>query len=558
MPPSRRTRSRGTTRRSVLSYRPLYPTTVARWRHSDRLDRTGKDDVSHEQHSDPTRDPQRLAGLMEDAPVFLAILTGPEHVFVSINRQYRTLLGRRDPIGLPVREAVPEVTGQGFFELLDGVYATGEPFVGTELPITLARGDAGAREAAYVTFVYQPTRDATGAIDGILATGYEVTEQVRARTAAQAAAALAEAERLYLATVLEQLPVGVIIATVPTGAIRHYNARAEALLGHPLIRVDTVDGYAQYGAIHPDGTPYAPAEHPMVRAVRDGETILEEETLYRRGDGRIITLGVSVAPVRDADGAVSMAVAAFSDLTPLKDLERTRETFLAAVAHDLKTPLTTIRGLAQLLQRGAERGRLPDAATLIARLGQIVAATGRANTLVEEQLDLARVQVGQPLTMERQPGELATIVRRAVEELQPPSGRVRVESAATALPGRFDPVRLERAVGNLVANALKYSPGGEPVLVRLGAAGRDEAGIPWATLTVADRGVGIPADDLPRLGEHFFRGSNVIGQIGGTGLGLASARAIVTAHGGTLALTSVEGVGTTATVRLPLDPPPPQ
>lgn len=350
--------------------------------------------MSHERYPDPARDPRRLADLMDESPVFLAILAGPEHIFVSANRNYRALIGGRDPVGQPVREALPEVAGQGFFELLDGVYTTGTPFVGTALPITLARGAAGAPEEAYVTFVYQPTRDAAGAIDGILATGYEVTEQVRARTAAQAAAALAEAERAYLATVLEQLPVGVIIAAVPAGGIRHYNARAEALLGHPLIPVDGLDDYAEYGVIHPDGSPYQPAEHQRVRAVTDGETILEAETLYRRGDGRIISLNVSVTPVRDADGTVTTAVVAFSDLTPLKELERTRETFLAAVAHDLKTPLTAIRGLAQLLQRGAERGRIPDAATLATRLGQIVAATGRANALVEEQLDLARVRAG--------------------------------------------------------------------------------------------------------------------------------------------------------------------
>ena len=514
--------------------------------------------MSHDQHPDPTRDPRRLAGLLEDAPVFLALLTGPEHVFVSANRQYRTLIGGRDPVGKSVRAALPEIAGQGFYELLDGVYASGTPFTGTELPALLARGAAGALEEAYVTFAYQPTRDAAGAIDGILVTGYEVTEQVRARIAAQEAAERAEAERAYLAAVLAQLPVGVIIAAIPAGNIRHYNARAEALLGHPLIRVDGVDDYAAYGAVHPDGSPYQPAEHPMVRAVVDGETILEEELLYRRGDGRIISLNVSVAPVHDAAGVATAAVAAFSDLTPLKELERTRETFLAAVAHDLKTPLTTIRGLAQLLQRGAERGRIPDATTLATRLGQVVAATGRANALVEEQLDLARVRAGQALTMERQPDELTAIVGRTVAELQTADGRVRLEPAATALPGQFDRLRLERAIGNLIANALKYSPGGEPIIVRLLTDGSGAAGDHWATLTVADRGVGIPAEDMPRLGEHFFRGSNVVGRIGGTGLGLASAREIVTAHGGTLTLASAVGAGTTVTIRLPLDPPAPR
>jgi len=391
---------------------------------ADRDDQQGNGDVSHERYPDPARDPHRLAGLMEDAPVFLAILAGPEHTFVSANRQYRALLGARDLIGKSMREAMPEAAHQGFFELLDGIYVTGTPFIGTVLPIMLARGEAGALEEIHVSFVYQPTRDEAGAIDGILATGYEVAEQVRARTAAQAAADAAEAERAYLATVLEQLPIGVIIAAVPAGTIRHYNARAEAILGHPLIPVDGPADYAEYGTIHPDGSPYQPAEHPLVRAVTGGETIREEETLYRRGDGQIITLNVNVVPVRDADGTVTTAVAAFSDLTPLKELERTRETFLAAIAHDLKTPLTTIRSLAQLLQRGVEHGRPPDAATLAARLGQIVAATERANALVEEQLDPARVRVGQALAMERRPNDLVAIVRRTVEEQQTAGGYI--------------------------------------------------------------------------------------------------------------------------------------
>jgi len=160
--------------------------------------------------------------------------------------------------------------------------------------------------------------------------------------------------------------------------------------------------------------------------------------------------------------------------------------------------------------------------------------------------------------MERRPTDLAALVRRTVEEQQTTDRRLRLEPAATTLPGQLNQLRLERAVGNLISNALKYSPGGAPVLVRLVAEGADEVGTPWAALTIADRGVGIPADDLPHLGEHFYRGGNVAGRIGGTGLGLASAREIVMAHGGALAIASVEGIGTTVTVRLPLDPPPPQ
>lgn len=506
--------------------------------------------MSNELKPDPARDPLRLATLMEEAPVFLAILAGPEHTFVSANRNYRALIGGRDPLGLTVREALPEIAGQGFFELLDNVYNTGIPFVGTAVPVSLARGDEGTLEEVYLSFVYQPTHDAAGAIDGVLVTGYEVTAQVRAQEAAQVAAEVAEAERAYLEAVLAQLPAGVIIATVPEGRILHYNARAEALLGHPVIPVERPEGYVQYGVIHADDTPYRPEEHPLVRAVVGGETILEEETRYRRGDGEIISLSVNAAPVRNANGSVTTAVAAFSDLTLLKELERTRETFLAAVAHDLKTPLTTIRGLAQLLLRGVARGRIPEAATLAARLEQIVAATDRAAAMVGEQLDLARVRAGQALVLERRAADLSAIVRRVVEEQQTAEARIQLTIAAPSLPGDFDPPRLERAIGNVVSNALKYSPGATPVVITVAVEERD--GALWAVLTIADRGVGIPAEDLPRLGEHFYRAGNVIGRITGTGLGIASARESVAAHGGTLAVASTEGVGTTVTIRLPL------
>jgi signal transduction histidine kinase len=106
---------------------------------------------------------------------------------------------------------------------------------------------------------------------------------------------------------------------------------------------------------------------------------------------------------------------------------------------------------------------------------------------------------------------------------------------------------VERVVANLVSNAIKYSPGGGDVRVELAA----EAG--WAVLRVQDQGVGIPAADLPRVFEQFHRAANVAGRIGGTGLGLAGARHIVEQHGGSIALESQEGVGTTVTVRLPLN-----
>jgi PAS domain S-box-containing protein len=121
----------------------------------------------------------RLASIFVLAPAFIATVRGPDHVFELANPRYYQLVGDREILGKPVREALPELEGQGFFELVDEVYSTGQPFVGNEVPILL-RGEEGAPlEQHYVNFVYQPLLDADGAVSGIFAHGVDITEQVR-------------------------------------------------------------------------------------------------------------------------------------------------------------------------------------------------------------------------------------------------------------------------------------------------------------------------------------------------------------------------------------------
>ena len=123
---------------------------------------------------------ERLADLFQQAPAFFAVLDGPNYVFELTNPPYQDLLGRRDLIGLTLREAVPEAKDQGFIALLDHVYQTGEPFVGRGTPIELARGPAQALEMRYLDFVYQPRRDSHGNINGIIVLGVDVTDEKRA------------------------------------------------------------------------------------------------------------------------------------------------------------------------------------------------------------------------------------------------------------------------------------------------------------------------------------------------------------------------------------------
>jgi two-component sensor histidine kinase len=122
----------------------------------------------------------RLIEMFMQAPGFVAVLTGPTHVFEMINPAYAQLIGHRDVTGKPIREALPELEGQSYFEFIDDVYTTGEPFEGKESLVQLQRRREGPLEAVYLNFVYQPVRDADGHIAGIFVHGYEVTDTVRA------------------------------------------------------------------------------------------------------------------------------------------------------------------------------------------------------------------------------------------------------------------------------------------------------------------------------------------------------------------------------------------
>jgi PAS domain S-box-containing protein len=229
-----------------------------------------------------------------------------------------------------------------------------------------------------------------------------------------------------------------------------------------------------------------------------------------------------------------------------------RDDFLASIAHDLRSPLATIKGYTQLLQLRLGRLDLPEAQRLAEMLRRIDATVGRMSGFLTELLDLSRLRTGQPLALQRERVALVALVRQLLLEHQQtaPSHRLSLVASVPELVGWWDRLRLERALSNLLSNAVKYSPQGGEITVSI--ARQLDNGQEWAVLAVQDQGIGIPAEDLPHIFERFYRGRNVAGKIGGTGIGLASARAIVEQHGGTLTVQSIEGQGAVFTVRLPI------
>ena len=238
-----------------------------------------------------------------------------------------------------------------------------------------------------------------------------------------------------------------------------------------------------------------------------------------------------------------------------QDAIHLRDELFSIVSHDLKNPVATIKGFAQLLKRILNRMNLPDKeqqAQIVDGLSRIDLTATRMTTLINELLDIAHLQIGKPLNLDQRETDLVRLAHQAVISYQQTTQRHRfhIEIGEPELVGWWDTVRLERVLGNLLSNAVKYSPEGGIITVKV-----TKEGDQWAVLSVEDQGVGIPADDLPHIFDRFHRAANVAGQIKGSGLGLASAHQIIKQHGGTITVTSQQGKGATFTVRLPLNPP---
>ena len=233
----------------------------------------------------------------------------------------------------------------------------------------------------------------------------------------------------------------------------------------------------------------------------------------------------------------------------LLELDRMKRDFVATVSHELRTPLTAIRGYTEILTDGAG-----DAASPVLRqiIGKIDRNGERLQGLIEELLSFSQLDSG-GLPLHRKPSHPADLVARASEALD---ARLRaagitldVDVPLTLPTLDVDPRQVQRLLVHVLSNAIKFSPGGGAVVL----SGREDAGV--VVMAVRDHGIGIPEDERERLFTRFYRTSEAQSRaIGGSGLGLAMAKAIVDAHEGWIRLDSAPGCGTTVTFALPVTP----
>ncbi len=273
--------------------------------------------------------------------------------------------------------------------------------------------------------------------------------------------------------------------------------------------------------------------HRMTRSLDDLSTAAAAVASGRFRDPITVTS-------RDEIG--SLARSFNSMVGQLRRVEETRRDFFATVSHELRSPLTSIRGAAELLREGVP-GPLTDKQK---RLADIVSvSSGRLLRLVNQILEMSRLQAGL-LDLERSSLDLRELVDRAVEELHPLASEARVTLECERIGASFaylgDVERLHRVIVNLGANAIRFTPAGGRVVARVIDAGSE------FELQIEDTGVGIPTDALPHIFDAYRQAHR---ERGGTGLGLAIVRGIVEAHGGRVTVESREGKGSRFTVLLP-------
>ena len=286
------------------------------------------------------------------------------------------------------------------------------------------------------------------------------------------------------------------------------------------------------------------ALHDFVVRALSSDAPVEDELVFNTKSQGEQTLQAHGTALRKTSGQRGGVVIVLNDITRLRRLEQVRRDFVANVSHELKTPITTIKGFVETLLDGPVDSK--DAQRFLAI---VLTQADRLNAIIEDLLVLSRVeQEKAEHLLDR--GPVDAVVRSAIQFCAPRAETrnitVNLESRGP-VEGRINPALLEQALVNLVDNAIKYSDDGSAIDVMVGS---DSEGI---AIQVTDHGCGIAADHQPRIFERFYRvDKSRSRELGGTGLGLAIVKHIAQTHGGSIEVKSRPGSGSTFTLRLPL------
>lgn len=310
---------------------------------------------------------ERLGNMFAQAPSAVAMLGGPDHVFEVVNAAYEELVGRKNLIGRAVAEVLPEVVNQGFIELLDRVFETGEPFVGRAVPVELSRTPSGPMEERLIDFVYQPLTNVAGLRSGVFVQATDVTHAARAEDALRASEAKYEA----MVNAIDQM----LWSTRPDGFHDYYNDRWYEYTGMPY---GSTDGEAWNGMFHPDDQERA--WQVWRQSLATGEPYhIEYRLRHRSGQYRWV-IGRAQC-VRDANGEIMRWFGTCTDIHDLKEAEEARQLLLREMNHRVKNLFAIASGMITMTARTA-----PSVKEMSERLRGRLGALAKAHELIRSAI----------------------------------------------------------------------------------------------------------------------------------------------------------------------------
>jgi PAS domain S-box-containing protein len=504
---------------------------------------------------------QRQRHLLGQIPGFAAVLTGPEHVFEYVNDAYVKIAERSDFTGRSVREVFPDLTGQGFYELLDQVYSSGKRVVTRGMELRLG----GSDDVQFIDFVYEPIRDEKGEVTDIFAGGYEVTEAHRTATALRASEArLRELNADLERRVIERTQARGLTWQVSPDLLGALNSKGYFETSNPAWKAvlgwseEEVASMSIFELLHPDDVERTRAGFELTQ---QGQPAIRFPNRYRCKDGGyrwISWVGVPEDGMVYCSGRdITEEKAAEAELAEAQNALRQSQKMEAigqltgGIAHDFNNLLAGIDGSLELLERRLAEGRFSGLERYIVGAQS---STRRAAAPTQRLLAFSRRQTldPKPININRLIGGMEELIRRTVG----PSIDVEVVGAGGIWTTKVDPSQLESALLNLCINARDTMPDGGRITIETANKWLDERAArerelspgQYISLCVTDTGTGMTPDVMAQAFDPFFT-TKPLGQ--GTGLGLSMIHGFMRQSGGQVRIYSELGNGTTMCLYLP-------
>ena len=479
---------------------------------------------------------QRFHELFYSSTSLLAILSGPDHVVEIANDAIKDVWGKGyDVLGKPIAEVLPEIVDQGIIELLDNVYNTGEAFQADEMPIEHIID--GKSKIIYFDFTYQPQRNRNGEIIGVGVIAHDVTKQAILNDK------IKKSEREFRELV-DLMPHKISMADAE-GNTMFYNQSWLDYVGKDFEEFKNED---QLDIVHPEDKEIAARE---IEKCLSESSNMDLELRIRDKDGDYKWHLVKAIPIKEQDGKIHSWISSSTEIQKIKEEEKRKEDFLKLVSHELKTPVTSIKGYVQLLtamlpkQKDGTDKKFP----LKPYLKRMSTQVEKLIRLIAEMLDLSRIEQNE-LDLKKEKFSLNRHVKEIAEDLSYSNKDIEIKiNHELECEVHADRDRIGQVIINFVTNALKYSPDNNQVNIRIFEAEKDKVGV-----CVQDFGKGIPDKELNNIFKRFYRVSgNKDDTYSGFGIGLYLSNEIIQRHNGNIYVKSEVGKGSEFTFVIPLN-----